>query len=174
MASPILGVVDPDPEIYQRIGKVSAEWGWIEMLLSEMLAHFCSAQPGAMYVITQNVSSASIIGWLRTLTHIQVKNADTLVVILDLLNEVDEVRADRNTIVHGTWRAADDPGFAWCQTFNWERKKVARSELWSLADLDAVISDLQRAQIMLANLGVKMGFLTLEPHRGDAGLSGPV
>lgn len=162
MTAPLLGVINPGPEIYQRIGTVAAEWAWLEMLLAEMLAHFCHAQPGAMYVITQNVSAASIIGWLRTLTHIQVKDANTLAVVLDLLNEVDDVRNDRNTIVHGTWRAADDPGFAWCQTFSWERKEVARSELWSVADLDDVINDLCRAQLMLANLGVRMGFLVLE------------
>lgn len=162
MPSRILGVTDPDSEIYNRIGKVATEWSWIEMLLAEMLAHFCHADHGAMYVVTQSVSSASIIGWLRTLTDIQVKDQAQAKVVLELLNEVDDARTERNTIIHGTWRAADDPGFAWVHTLRWGRQEVAREELWSLADLDAAIHNLTQVQLMLANLGVKMGFLKLE------------
>jgi hypothetical protein len=67
MPDPIFRVKEPDPEIYQRVGKVAAEWAWVEMLLGEMLAHFCHADHGSMYVITQNVAIATVTGWLRTL-----------------------------------------------------------------------------------------------------------
>jgi hypothetical protein len=163
MPNPILGATAPDTEIYTRIGKVAAEWAWIEILLAEMLAHSCHADPGAMYVITQNVSAATITDWLRTLTQIQIKDAPSATVILNLLNEIDDARGERNTIVHGTWFAADEPGFAWLQTFKWERQEVARSELWSTGDLDAVIDNLTTIQLMLSNLGITMGFLKLQP-----------
>ncbi|MEX2450433.1 MAG: hypothetical protein WD407_06215 [Rhodospirillales bacterium] len=137
MTNPILSTKDPDPQIYQRIGKIAAEWSWVEMLLSEMLAHFCRAGP-VMYVVTQRIATTTITGSLRTLADIQVKDSDAVKAILDLLAEVDIARAERNVIVHGAWRAAAEPGFAWVQTFKWSRQEVVRDELWSTSDLDAV------------------------------------
>lgn len=159
MPNPILAAADPDLQIYTRIGKIAAEWSWVEMLLAEMMGHFCSANPGAMYVVTQNVSNATLTGWLRTLIDIRVKDADTAKVISDLLTQVDETRAERNRIVHGTWRAADDPSTAWVQTFRWDRQEVARDELWSIHDLDDLVDTIQGLQLMLGNLGLKLGFL---------------
>lgn len=164
MANPILGVIDPGSDIYQRIGKVAIEWAWIEILLGEMLSHFCRADPGAMYVITQTVSAATITSWLRTLTQIQVHDGDSAKVISDLLNDVDDARSERNTIVHGIWWAADDPGFAWVQTARWEREEVTRSELWSIGDLDATIANMNAIQLMLANLGIKLDFFHFKPQ----------
>jgi hypothetical protein len=117
--------------ILQRIGKIASEWAWVEMLLGEMLAHFCHADPGSMYVITHNVSVATQTDWLRTLAEIQVKDETTKKVILDLLNEVDGARTERNTIVHGVWRAHSEAGFGFVQTFRWDRQEVVRDELWS-------------------------------------------
>lgn len=162
MPDSILGVTPPESTIYERIGKIASEWAWVEMLLGEALAHFCHADPGSMYVITHNVSVATQTDWLRTLTEIQVKDATTKKVILDLLGEVDDARTERNTIVHGTWRAHHEPGFAWVQTFKWDRAEVVRDELWSLGDLDAAAQNIASLQLMLANLGVKMGFLHIE------------
>lgn len=129
------------------------------MLVAEMLAHFCQADHGSMYVITQSVGVASQTDWLRTLTQVRVKDAQTIAVVLGVLNEIDAARNERNTIVHGTWRAHTEPGHAMVQTFNWSRAEVARDELWDLQELDAVIEHIQRLQLMLGNLGLKMGFL---------------
>ncbi len=159
MPNKILDAKEPSPEIHQRIGKVASEWAWVEHLLAEMLAHFCRADHGAMYVITQNVSAATVTGWLRTLTEIQVKDVASAKVILDLLSEVDDARAERNTIIHGTWTSSDDPSAAFVRTFKWERQEVSRSELWSIDDLDDLLNRLTNIQLMLGNLGLSMGFL---------------
>ena len=100
-------------------------------------------------------------GWLRTLTEIQVKDVNSAKVIFDLLSEIDDARAERNTIVHGTWTAADDPTAAFVRTFKWERQDAARSELWSVDDIDDLIDDLTTIQLKLANLGIAMGFFKL-------------
>lgn len=163
MTNPICGTRDPDPGIYQRIGQVTSEWAWIKLILGETLAHFCHADPGAMYVITQNASSASITDWLRTLTQIQVKDAPSAEVILSLLKQIDDVRAERNIVVHGTWRAGDDPTTAWVQTLRWERREVVRDELWSIGDLDDLIGEMSDLQARLAELGVSMGFFHPKP-----------
>jgi hypothetical protein len=162
MPDPILDVKEPGPEIYQRIGQVAADWAYVEMLLGEMLAHFCHADHGSMYVITQNVAIATVTGWLRTLVEIKVKDATAAKVISDLLTDVDDTRTERNVVVHGVWKAADEPGFAWVQTFKWDRQEVARNELWSTGDLDALIQHIAVIQLMLANLGDRMGFLKFE------------
>jgi hypothetical protein len=159
MPDPLFQAVPPEPAIYERVGRIAAEWSWVEMLLGETLSHFCHADPGSMYVITQNVSAATVTDWLRTLVQIKVKEDTSAKIILDLLTEIDAARAERNTVVHGVWRAHEEPGFGWVQTFRWERSEVVKNELWSLADLDAVAEDLMRLQLMLGNLGIKLGFL---------------
>lgn len=161
MPTPILGTADPDPTIFQRVGKIASEWAWVEMILSEMLAHFCQADHGSMYVITKNVSASTITDWIRTLTKIKVQPDTSQKIILDLLTEVDLARSERNTVVHGVWRAHDTPGFGLVQTFNWDRQEVMRDELWSTSDLDAVIEDLHDIQKRLSGLGLTMGFLTV-------------
>ena len=159
MPIPILGATAPESAILQRIGKIASEWAWVEMLLGEMLAHFCRADPGSMYVITHNVSVATQTDWLRTLAEIHVKDVATKKVILDLLKEVNDTRAERNTIVHGVWRAHTELGFGFVQTFRWERQEVVRDELWSAADLDATAEHIASLQTMLTNLGIRMNFL---------------
>jgi hypothetical protein len=164
MPDAILGERAPSAEVYRRIGQVAAEWGWVEQLLADMLAHFCHAEPGAIYVLTQNVSNSTVGSWLRTLIDIKIKDAHFAKIIADLLTEVDDARTERNVIVHGLWRGHEEgDGFAWVQTLRWDRAEVARDELWSLADLDESIDNIQKIQLMLSNLGVRMGFLKLQP-----------
>ena len=161
MPHEILGAPAPCQEIYQRIGKIAAEWSWIEKLLAEMVAHFCVAEPGAMYVITNTVSGATMTDWLRTLTKIKVKDALSEKTITDLLAEIDTVRAERNAYVHGLWVAHGEAGFATVQTFNWDRREVVQTALCSTADLDGVIEHIATLQLMLGNLGIKLGFLAV-------------
>jgi hypothetical protein len=140
---------------------VAAEWAWIELLLGEMLAYFCRADPGSMYVITQHTSASTVIGWLQTLIGLNVQDAQTAKVIQTLLQEVDAARAERNAVVHGVWRAAEEPSLAYQDTFDWNRQEVARHTLWSLADIEALVDDLTDIQLKLANLGIRLGFLKL-------------
>jgi hypothetical protein len=148
--------------IHQKIGAVASEWAWIESLLSEMVSHFCAADPGAMYVVTQNVGTATIINWLRTLIEIKIKDALSAKIIGDLLLEIDDVRKTRNTLVHGTWWAGDTPEHGYVQTFRWDRTEVVKSELWSAQDIQEVVEEIKTLQLKLSNLGIKMGFLTLQ------------
>jgi hypothetical protein len=164
MPDPVLNALPLDPAMYERIGRIASEWAYIEMLLGEALAHFCDADPGSMYVITQNVSAATVTDWLRTLVSIRVHDASWQQVILKLLKEVDAAREDRNIIVHGVWRGHETPGFGWVRTMRWERQEVTRDELWSLADIDYSIAHQESLQLGLANLGIKFGFLKLDPQ----------
>jgi hypothetical protein len=167
MPHAILDLKQLSPEFYQRIGRVAAEWGWVEMVLHEMLAFFCKADPGSMYVITQSVGVSSVVGWLRILAGISLADHSTVQVISDLLKDIDEARAERNTVVHGTWTGHDDPTLALVQTFKWDRVEVAKTEVWDTADLDDLIAHIESLQLVLGNIGVKFGFLKLETDTGQ-------
>jgi hypothetical protein len=162
MPHAILGTPEPDAAIYARIGRIAAEWSWLEKLLDEMLAHFCRADPGSMYVITQSAANSNVVAWLRVLTQIHIKNPETATVLIDLFNEIDAIRAERNTVVHGLWRGHADAEFATVHTLRWDRQEVARDELWSASDLDALIADVQRMQLTVGNIGLKFGFIKAE------------
>lgn len=136
---PILGASDCDPGIYERIGRIATEWSWVELLLSDMLSYFCRAESGSMYVITQSVSISSIIGWLQTLVEIKVQDLQTRDTLLDLLREIDSLRTERNTAVHGIWLGGGAPVFAMVQTMRWGRAEVVKSQMNSISDLDDVI-----------------------------------
>ncbi len=160
MPHPEIGISPPDKEIYARIGMVASEWAYIEMLLDKMLAHFISAPPGTTYVITQTVGSASIVQWIRTLIDVRLRTRpENFAILTDLLNEVDGARSERNTIVHGVWRAGDVEGAAIVQTFRWDRAEVIRDEVLSPPDLDDFIEELQQIQKRLKDAGVSLGFL---------------
>lgn len=162
MTTSLLGSIDVLPDFQQRIGRIAVEWSWIEMLLGEMLAHFCKADHGSMYVITQSVSGSTITDWLRTLAQIKIKEDAGRKVIMDLLAEVDAARSERNTYVHGVWNGHEEPSLATVQTFKWDRAEVVQTSVCSVADLDDVISHLETVQLMLGNLGLGMGFLKAE------------
>lgn len=158
MPNPILGAATVSDDFYQRIGRIAVEWSWVEHLCSDLLAHFCSADPGAMYVITQNVSNSTVTDWLRTIGHIKLSQPDASEALKELLLEVDAARTERNTIVHGTWLGHTEDGFAIVNTFKWERAEVSKDELYSIADLDDLIDQMEGLQLALANFGIQMGF----------------
>jgi hypothetical protein len=162
MPHSILGAKRVSPEILEKIGTVVSEWSWVEGLLGEMLAHFCSSDPGAMYVITQNVGNSTVTGWLRTLVQIKIKNPDSAKVIGDLLTEIDNTRAERNAVAHGNWWGGDDPKVGHVHSLNWERSEVAKEVVWHIDDFDDLIGQIEEIQLMVANLGVRLGFLRRE------------
>ncbi len=94
-----------DETILNRIGRVTTEWAWVERLMGELLAYMCKADASRMYVITQNVSSSAVNGWLATLSPIVFqRQPDRLSVVVDLLKDIDLARNERNDVVHGSWR----------------------------------------------------------------------
>lgn len=159
MPDQVFNVEPPDEQIYSRIGKVAAEWSWVEWLLGEFLSHLCEANPGAMYVITKNVASATVTDWLKTLIKIKFTDGPDRRALIQVMNDIDTTRGERNIVVHGTWRGHAEPGFAWVDTIRWNRSEVKKSELWSLDDLNDLIIEIQQHTLVLGKLGLKLGFL---------------
>ena len=150
----------PDNAVLCQIGTVALEWSWLESLANEFLVKICSADPGAMYVITQNTSNSTVMKWLCTLVEVKLSPPESRDVVLDLLKEIDLVREERNSVVHGLWRAGDHEGFAHANSLKWSRGEVIRDEMWSIADFDELIDHIRLLQGRMANVMIKMGFLS--------------
>ncbi len=131
-----------EPEFHERLGRIVTNWAAIEAFQAEFLAHLLQADPGSMYIMTQNVSAKTVTGWIRTMTPIRLSDQESQQRIADLLTEIDEVRADRNAVVHGLWSTKSSAGTILIQTVRWERAEVVKGEIWTLADLDELIDRL--------------------------------
>ena len=158
MPHPIIDGDLPDNEILARIGTVTAEWQWLESLMAEFLSKICQADPGSMYVITQKAGAANLVSWIKTLVEVRFDPPDFRKVILDLFEEIDTARLERNTVVHGLWYKGHEPGFGLTQTVSWTRAEVAKDEVWTLGDLDELIDEIKTLQGGLGNLMLRLGF----------------
>ena len=49
--------------IRQSLGEVVIEWGRVEAIIAEFLSYLLQADPGAMYVLNQEVGSGTQIKW---------------------------------------------------------------------------------------------------------------
>ena len=49
-----------EPEFHERLGRIITSWAVIESLQAEFLAHLLQADPGSMYIMTQNVSAKTV------------------------------------------------------------------------------------------------------------------
>lgn len=131
-----------EPEFHERLGRIVTSWAVVEAFQSELLGLLLHADRGSMYIMTQNVSAATVTNWIRTIAPIRLSHHETQDRIAALLAEIDEARAERNALVHGVWGTNSNPGTVLIQTVRWERAEVVKSELWTLADLDELIDRL--------------------------------
>ncbi len=131
-----------EPEFHERLGRIITNWAVIDSLQTEFLAHLLQADPGSMYIMTQNVSAKTVTGWIRTMTPIHLSDQESQQRIADLLNKIDEMRADRNALVHGLWSTESTAGTVLVQTVRWERAEIVKGEIWTLADLDELVDRL--------------------------------
>ncbi len=74
-----------EPEFHERLGHIVTSWAVIETLQAEFLAHLLQADPGSMYIMTQNVSANTVTGWIRTMTPIQLSDQKVSNVLLIFL-----------------------------------------------------------------------------------------
>lgn len=162
MPHPLINNVFPDESIMSRIGTVAAEWSIIESLLEQLLAPLCGAQLGAMFVITRNSSSSSMVKWIKTLVDAKVDPPELAKRLDDVLTDIDIARDERNIVVHGVWVAANSPGFGTVQTIKFSRSEILRDELWSLADFDELIDHIIDLQGSIAEILFEMGILTTQ------------
>jgi hypothetical protein len=110
-----------------------------------------------MYAITNSVSASTVSGWIRTLLAARYGDDDPPAEIMALLDNVDRLRMERNTLVHGLW-SPHVPGAAEVQTIRWNRREVVKGEIVTASDLDHLVREIDEVADMLADLGRRYGF----------------
>jgi hypothetical protein len=106
------------------------------------LGHLLGADRGPVLIVTQGVAHATISGWTRTRVEIQYVEGGDRDQITALITETDRLRTIRNTLIHGQWMVRPFEGSAIVQTAKLERGEIAHSDLYTLADLQAVHEEL--------------------------------
>jgi hypothetical protein len=155
-----------DSELRERLGQIVIRWASAEVWISALLATIAKADPGAMLLITNNVSASSQSRWIKGLMALHPHEIKHTAQVRSLLQQADELRGKRNALIHGLWDTTDcEPKTAIVQTINLERSKPIQSHLVTVKILDELVSQIDKWIAAYIELGRKLGF----PRRpGDA------
>ena len=133
-----------EPELLQRLGLLVTRWAFVEQCVSDLFILLTKGDPGAMPIVTANVSNRSVVEWTRTLLDIRYHTDEWQLdrEAREALQDVDELRNERNALVHGLWGTEGPPGSACVQTVRLDRKEIIRDVVVTAADLDDLIDDI--------------------------------
>ena len=129
-----------EPELLQQLGLVIVRWSLIEAWVNDLFVAMTEADAASMIVVTTNVSQSSITGWIRTLLDVRQTPPDLAEEIRDVLNEVDEIRNERNAFVHGLWFTTGPSNSAIVQSTRLERREMVQDVVVTEADLRDMVS----------------------------------
>lgn len=165
MAMPDLGLPDVHPELCEALGQIVVRWSTVEYLISLLLGTFLNADQGGMLVIGNNVAIAMQSKWLRALMASHEHEAAHNQRVIDLLNQADDLRSERNEFVHGNWDTTDcEVKTALVQTVNLDRSEIIKTRLVTLKDLTDLLRDINGWIDDYVSLGRELGF---PRHRGQ-------
>ena len=153
---------DPDVALLAGLGGIVMLFSRVEGWLNEYLAHLLQAKSALMHAVTVNVSNATITDWIRVLLRVKHHPGEPPDEIMQLLTTVDELRSERNTLVHGMWTFGE-PGTAVVQTIRLDRSPVIRQLLVTIADLEELSGAITEATNALSKLGAREGFPHMPP-----------
>lgn len=150
-------------ELASRLGQIVMRWSAVEGCLAHLLATLLNADPVALSVITDGLTSAAQAQSIRTLLYAQLHKQVGMGELLDHLTKADDLRADRNALAHGLWDATGcEQGT--CQVHSF---KAGRFATWLVtsAELDELIGHINKWTVEFIALGQKFDF---PRRRGDA------
>lgn len=151
-------IEDIPDSIYEGIGRIVTQWAIVEQLVGQFLAYLVSGDVVLMFTVTQNVSSSTVSEWVNTLLPVRIKEQTALEQIQDLMRRVDDLRRERNLVVHGLWKPAHEDGTALVQTMRWNRVEIMKTELVTTADMGHLVTRVEEAVHELLGLGKELGF----------------
>jgi hypothetical protein len=123
----------------ERLGRFVVHWSLAERLVEDILVHLTNAEPALMTVVTANVSKKSISEWVTTLLDVTNDPQDWSLEVRDVLSEIDDLRPERNMLVHGLWSTDSAPGSVVVQKIRIDSSEMVQSVLVTAADLDHLI-----------------------------------
>lgn len=153
-----------DPALCLRLGQIVTKWTTVETLVSWALGTFMMADLAAMSVVSNGASVSAQMKWIRALLSSHDREQTERQYVLDLLNRAEELRQERNELVHGTWNAEGcDPLTCLVETVNLDRNEIIRARLITTHDLDDLSCEIDRWIDDYVELGRRLGF---PRHRG--------
>ncbi len=146
-----------DQKILASLGLVVVQSATLDGFQQEFLSWLLQAHSTSMYVLTQSVSVSTQSTWSRTLIEFGLGEPHKTEA-LAILSMADEIRQDRNALVHGLWEVGPEPETALVSTVRLDRPETVRKELVTLADLDQLSGDLIEATERFAALATTLNF----------------
>lgn len=150
-----------DLKLLECLGRIVYQWAFVEAVEGMMLAFLIQANSELSQVVTASVSGSTMTGWIRTLVPVRFTDATTQENILDLLNRLDEARAERNALVHGMWTPGNVPHTAFVSSIRWDRREVMVNRVIGVDDLNSLAEAIGEIYGELVWLGKKTGFYTM-------------
>lgn len=147
-----------DPTLLEKLGRICIRWAIVEELCNSFLAVAASADRAFLRVITQNVSNATVVDWLRVLSDARFADERSRKDLAELFRVIDEIRGQRNELVHGIWHRGREPGTALVHTLRMDRAQLIQDKLVTVADLDDLLGHIETLGAQLARLGEHLGF----------------
>jgi|ERR1700730_14567551 len=148
-----------DPELTQRLGQIVIRWTSLEGWISALLAHMVQADPGGMMLAVNNVAVSTQMKWIRGLMSVRSHEAEDNARIQKLLERAEDIRSERNELVHGIWDATNcEPGTAMVHTMSLDRPEIIRDRLVTLHDLDQLVIEIDDWIADYIKLGRELGF----------------
>jgi hypothetical protein len=147
-----------DPELIKRLGQIAINWAVIEEWLGHMLGTLIDADLGGASVLTNEMGAAAVIRALKNCIAIYEAKDPELKVVRELVEEADELRAERNIYIHGLWEPGKEPQTALVQTTGWQRPEIIRSRLVTITDLDQLLAEFDDFMRSYVELGIRFRF----------------
>jgi hypothetical protein len=147
-----------EPVLLEYLGRICTAWSTAEGHLGALLTCLLNASPLRMHVITQPMSDATLVQRVRTLCEVDIEDEKILSAVLDLLKRVDEIRSERNALVHGLWRPGPEPQTAIVNSLRLDRREIMKDELFTLPDLEEVLDRIVEINGKLNSLGRQLGY----------------
>ena len=148
-----------DPDLLTRLGRVVTLWASAESWISMLLGTLMGAALGASQQVTASMSCATQIKAIRALLSVHAHKEEATRDVVALLDRADDLRSERNELVHGIWNASGrESGTVMVNTVNLDRAEIIRDRLVTIADLDDLAREIETWIEDYASLGAKIGF----------------
>jgi hypothetical protein len=150
---------DIAPELTDRLGRIVIRWASVEGWIAAMLPAVANADPGAMQAITVTTGVKAQIDWIRNILSVHIDKNPELQEAIDLLERAEELRIDRNALVHGVWDGTGCiAGTAIINTVRLERSEIIKGTLVTCSDLDQFLIEIDNWLADYAEIGRRLGF----------------
>jgi hypothetical protein len=147
-----------DPKFTSRLGQVAINWAVIENWLGHLLGTLIDADLGGASILTNEMGASTVIKAINIILDINEPEQPELKAVRELIKEADELRLDRNELVHSIWETTPDPDACSIDIIGWQRAEIVRSRIVTTTDLDQLLADLDHWMEEFVVLGRRFSF----------------